>query len=132
MGCKEYVMGRRKLPHWTAMSELGTVGQARVMDCQRGRIWAMRMSSRALLALVMLGAVTGSASAENVYTLKIGCVLDPQHPLLVGGRRMAGVGENGSGGRLKINLFSSSQLRGPPEVPQNVQAGLVGGWALCC
>ena len=53
----------------------------------------MRMSSGALLALVMLGATIGSASAQDVYALKIGCVLDPQHPLLVGGRRMAELAE---------------------------------------
>ena len=42
----------------------------------------MRLSSGALLALVMLGTVAGPAAAQEVYTLKIGCVLDPQHPLL--------------------------------------------------
>src|SRR5262252_5324456 len=87
----------------------------------------MKMSSGALLALVMLGAAIGSASAQDVYTLKIGCVLDPQHPLLVGGRRMAEVAENESGGRLKINLYPSSQLGGQREVVQNVQAGVVDG-----
>src|SRR5262249_58548302 len=87
----------------------------------------MRMSSGALLALVMLGTTIGSASAQGVYTLKIGCVLDPQHPLLVGGRRMAEVAEKESGGRLKINLYPSSQLGGQREVLQNVQAGVVCG-----
>src|SRR6516162_2571635 len=87
----------------------------------------MKMSSGALLALVMLGATIGSASAQDVYTLKIGCVLDPQHPLLVGGRRMAEVAEKESGGRLKINLYPSSQLGGQREVLQNVQAGVVDG-----
>ena len=37
----------------------------------------MRMSSGALLALVMLGATIGPTSAQDVHTLKIGCVLDP-------------------------------------------------------
>src|SRR4029453_16103953 len=85
------------------------------------------MSLGALLALVMLGATIGPASAQDVYTLKIGCVLDPQHPLLVGGRRMAEVAEKESGGRLKINLYPSSQLGGQREVLQNVQAGVVDG-----
>jgi TRAP-type transport system periplasmic protein len=87
----------------------------------------MRMSLGALLALVMLGATIEPASAQDVYTLKIGCVLDPQHPLLVGGRRMAEVAEKESGGRLKINLYPSSQLGGQREVLQNVQAGVVDG-----
>src|SRR5437660_2054695 len=87
----------------------------------------MRMSLGALLALVMLGAATGSALAQDVYTLKIGCVLDPQHPLLVGARRLAEVAEKESGGRLKINVYPSSQLGGQREVVQNVQAGVVDG-----
>ena len=87
----------------------------------------MRMPSGALLALVMLGATIRFASAQDVYTLKIGCVLDPQHPLLVGGRRMAEVAEKDSGGRVKINLYPSSQLGGQREVLQNVQAGVVDG-----
>src|SRR6516165_12676594 len=87
----------------------------------------MTMSSVALLSLVMLGATIGSGSAQDVYTLKIGCVLDPQHPLLVGGRRLAEVAEQESGGRLKLNIYPSSQLGGQREVLQNVQAGVVDG-----
>jgi tripartite ATP-independent transporter DctP family solute receptor len=85
------------------------------------------MSSAALLALLMLGAIMGSASAQDAFTLKIGCVLDPQHPMLIGGRRMAEVVEKESGGRLKVNLYPSSQLGGQREVLQNVQAGVVDG-----
>jgi len=87
----------------------------------------MRISSGALLAFVMVGAMLRSAPAQDVHTLKIGCVLDPQHPLLVGGRRLAEVAEKESGGRLKINLYPSSQLGGQREVLQNVQAGVVDG-----
>jgi tripartite ATP-independent transporter DctP family solute receptor len=87
----------------------------------------MRLSCSAVLALAMFGAVGGSASAQELYTLKIGCVLDPQHPMLVGGRRMAEVSEKESGGRLKVNLYPSSQLGGQREVLQNVQAGVVDG-----
>ena len=87
----------------------------------------MRLSCGALLALVVLGAVAGPAAAQDVYTLKIGCVLDPQHPLLVGARRLAEVAEKESGGRLKINVYPSSQLGGQREVVQNVQSGVVDG-----
>jgi tripartite ATP-independent transporter DctP family solute receptor len=87
----------------------------------------MRFLCSAVLALAMFGAVGGSASAQEVYTLKVGCVLDPQHPLLVGGRRMAEVAEKESGARLKVNLYPSSQLGGQREVLQNVQAGVVDG-----
>ena len=60
-------------------------------------------------------------------TLKIACVLDAQHPLMVGGRRMAEIVERESKGRLKIALYPSSQLGGQREVLQNVQAGVVDG-----
>jgi TRAP-type transport system periplasmic protein len=81
----------------------------------------------ALLALVMVGGFAGASSAQETYTLKIGCVLDPQHPILVGARHMAEVAEKESGGRLKINVYPSSQLGGQREVVQNVQAGVVDG-----
>ncbi len=87
----------------------------------------MRNSWIALLALIMLGWIVGPTSAQDSYTLKIGCVLDAQHPILVGARRMAELAEKESGGRLKINLYPSSQLGGQREVVQNVQAGVVDG-----
>jgi tripartite ATP-independent transporter DctP family solute receptor len=87
----------------------------------------MRNSWIALLALIMLGWIVGPTSAQDSYTLKIGCVLDAQHPILVGARRMAELAEKESGGRLKINLYPSSQLGGQREVLQNVQAGVVDG-----
>ena len=87
----------------------------------------MRKRSSALVALVVAGAFAGSAAAQDVQTLKIACVLDAQHPLMVGGRRMAEVVERESKGRLKIALYPSSQLGGQREVLQNVQAGVVDG-----
>jgi TRAP-type C4-dicarboxylate transport system substrate-binding protein len=87
----------------------------------------MRNSPSALLALIMFGGLVGAASAQDTYTLKIACVLDSQHPILVGARRMAELAEKDSGGRLKLNLYPSSQLGGQREVLQNVQAGVVDG-----
>ena len=85
----------------------------------------MRTLPAALLALVIAGAFTPAASAQE--TLKIACVLDAQHPMMVGGRRMAEIVERESNGRLKIALYPSSQLGGQREVLQNVQAGVVDG-----
>ena len=76
----------------------------------------MRNRAGALVALVIAGAFTGSAAAQDVQTLKIACVLDAQHPLMVGGRRMAEIVERESKGRLKIALYPSSQLGGQREV----------------
>jgi len=87
----------------------------------------MTKVSGALVALAAAFAFAGAASAQDVQTLKIACVLDAQHPMLVGGRRMAEIVERESKGRLKIALYPSSQLGGQREVLQNVQAGIVDG-----
>src|ERR1700674_925524 len=87
----------------------------------------MRKRSSTIFALVIAGVFAGSASAQDVQILKIACVLDAQHPLMVGGRQMAEVVDRESKGRLKIVLYPSSQLGGQREVLQNVQAGVVDG-----
>jgi TRAP-type transport system periplasmic protein len=87
----------------------------------------MRTGLRAFVALVVATIITGSASAQEPQTLKIACVLDAQHPMMVGARRMAEIVERESNGRLKIALYPSSQLGGQREVLQNVQAGVVDG-----
>ena len=81
----------------------------------------------AVVAAVVAGTFPGTVSAQDVQTLKIACVLDAQHPLMVGGRRMAEIIERESKGRLKIALYPSSQLGGQREVLQNVQSGVVDG-----
>ena len=87
----------------------------------------MRYSHRALLALFMVAAFAGTASSQDVHSLKIACVLDAQHPVVIGARQMAEIAEKESGGRLKITVYPSSQLGGQREVLQNVQAGIVDG-----
>jgi TRAP-type transport system periplasmic protein len=87
----------------------------------------MRTGLRAFVALVGAAIFTGSASAQEPQTLKIACVLDAQHPMMVGARRMAEIVERESNGRIKIALYPSSQLGGQREVLQNVQAGVVDG-----
>jgi TRAP-type transport system periplasmic protein len=87
----------------------------------------MRKVLTTLAALFAASALTGSASAQEARILKIGCVLDAQHPMMVGARRMAEIIEGESNGRLKLALYPSSQLGGQREVLQNVQAGVVDG-----
>jgi TRAP-type transport system periplasmic protein len=86
------------------------------------------MKMRSLIAaLGLLAASVGVASAQETFTLKVGSILDPQHPLVIGARRMAEVAEAESKGRLKINVFPSSQLGAQREIWQNVQAGVIDG-----
>jgi tripartite ATP-independent transporter DctP family solute receptor len=87
----------------------------------------MSYSSRAVLALFMLAAFAGTAASQDVHNLKIACVLDAQHPVVIGARHLAEIAEKESGGRLRITVYPSSQLGGQREVLQNVQAGVVDG-----
>jgi TRAP-type transport system periplasmic protein len=83
------------------------------------------MRSFAWVTLV-LGLVAQGASAQE-FKFNLGCVLAPDHPVVVGLRRMAEVAEKQSGGRLKLEVFPSSQLGQQREMWQNTQAGLIGG-----
>jgi tripartite ATP-independent transporter DctP family solute receptor len=85
------------------------------------------MRNWSFVFVAIIAAAIASPSAAQEYNLKIACVLDPQHPILVGARHMAEVAEKESGGRLKINVYPSSQLGGQREVVQNMQAGVVDG-----
>jgi tripartite ATP-independent transporter DctP family solute receptor len=86
----------------------------------------MRKLTTSLAALAMLTATAGIASAQQ-FNLKIGSVIDAQHPLLTGARKMVEIVESESKGRIKITLYPSSQLGAQREVLQNMQAGLVDG-----
>jgi TRAP-type transport system periplasmic protein len=68
----------------------------------------------------------GSAMAQQV-TLKIGHVLDSQHPVHLGALKMAEVAAQRSGGRIKMEVYPSSQLGSDREAIQNVQSGTIEG-----
>ena len=79
-----------------------------------------------LLGVGMALGATAALAAEQ-YTLNIGHVLDPQHPVQIGGLRFAQVAAEKSGGRIKVNLFPSSQLGSDREALQNTQSGVIQG-----
>jgi tripartite ATP-independent transporter DctP family solute receptor len=79
-----------------------------------------------LLGVGMALGATAALAAEQ-YTLNIGHVLDPQHPVQVGGLRFAQVAAEKSGGRIKVNLYPSSQLGSDREALQNTQSGVIQG-----
>ena len=70
-------------------------------------------------------AATGAHAQE--FKFNIGIVLDAKHPVALGLNRMAEVAEKESGGKLKLEIFPSSQLGQQREMWQNTQAGLIGG-----
>ena len=86
-----------------------------------------RRAATGLLGGLLTAPFLRPVAAQEVRTLRIGSALDPQHPILVGARRMAEVAEAESGGKLRINLFPSSQLGSQREMWQNVQAGVLDG-----
>lgn len=83
------------------------------------------MKSLAWIAL-SIGLAAQGAWAQD-FKFNVGTVLDPKHPVSIGMYRMAEVAEKESGGRLKLEIFPSSQLGAQREMWQNVQAGLIGG-----
>ena len=68
-----------------------------------------------------------TASAQGTTTLKIGSILDLQHPVIMGAKRMAEIAEKESQGRLKVEVYPSSQLGQQREIWQSVQAGVIDG-----
>ena len=83
------------------------------------------MKQLAWVALSFALVAQGASAQEHKFN--IGTVLDPAHPVSVGLRKMAEVAEKESGGKLKVEVFPSSQLGGQREMWQNMQAGIIGG-----
>lgn len=82
---------------------------------------------RAAVAVFFAGCVTAGSAAAQQYTLKIGHVLDPQHPIQLGALKMAEVAAQLSNGRIKMEIYPSSQLGSDREAIQNVQSGTIEG-----
>ena len=80
-------------------------------------------------ALVVLGLAVGAgaSSAAEQYTLRIGHVLDAEHPQHLGALKFAQAAAEKSGGRIKINIFPNSQLGGDRELIQDTQSGVIQG-----
>ena len=81
----------------------------------------------ALVGLFVMAGSSMSARADDTYNLKIASILDSEHPVIIGARRMAEVAERESHGRLKIQIFPSSQLGSQREIWQSVQSGVIDG-----
>jgi TRAP-type transport system periplasmic protein len=85
------------------------------------------MKSLASIACALTLAAAAQGACAQEFKFNIGTVLDPKHPVSVGMVRMAEAAEKQSGGKLKLEIFPSSQLGAQREMWQNVQAGLIGG-----
>lgn len=87
----------------------------------------MKSLARIAIALGFAAGLAGQTASAQEFKFNLGTVLDPKHPVSVGMVRMAEVAEKASGGRLKLEIFPSSQLGAQREMWQNVQSGLIGG-----
>src|SRR3977135_2503020 len=72
-------------------------------------------------------ALAAQGVSAQEFKFNLGTVLAPKPPVSIGMVRMAEAAEKQSGGRLKLEIFPSSQLGAQREMWQNVQAGLIGG-----
>ncbi|MGQ0654834.1 MAG: TRAP transporter substrate-binding protein [Betaproteobacteria bacterium] len=79
------------------------------------------------LAAALSFALVATGAQAQEFKFNLGVVLDATHPVTLGLRRMAEVAEKDSGGRLKLEIFPSSQLGQQREMWQNTQAGLIAG-----
>lgn len=79
-----------------------------------------------IAAAVSLALAAAGAHAQE-FKFNIGIVLDATHPVALGLKRMAEVAEKDSGGKIKLEIFPSSQLGQQREMWQNTQAGLIAG-----
>ena len=79
------------------------------------------------LALGFAFAVAATGASAQDLKFNIGVVLDASHPVSIGLKRMAEVAEKESGGKLKVDIFPSSQLGQQREMWQNIQAGVIAG-----
>ena len=97
---------------------------------EKGGRETMKGRRRALIVMIAGLALTlpsAAGFAAEQYTLRIGHVLDAEHPQHIGAVRFAQVAAEKSGGRIKINVFPNSQLGGDRELIQDTQSGVIQG-----
>jgi tripartite ATP-independent transporter DctP family solute receptor len=75
-----------------------------------------------VLSLVVAGLVF-SAGQPEVQTIKLGHIRDEAHPTHKGALEFAELVEQGTGGRIKIEVFPNSQLGGIQEMFTQIQTG---------
>ncbi len=86
----------------------------------------MKKIVAALSANLAFALIAAGAQAQE-FKFNVGVVLDATHPVTLGLKRMAEVAEKDSGGRIKLEVFPSSQLGQQREMWQNTQAGIIAG-----
>jgi len=83
----------------------------------------MRRSGLLGMGLAVVLAVVVSSAAAQTYTMKIGIGHPPGQSFVVASEKFKGMVEKRSNGRLKVDIFHSSQLGGEREMQEMVALG---------
>ena len=77
-------------------------------------------------AVLMLFAWIGTAAAQYKATMKVGSVLNLDHPYMIGSQKFADLIKERTNGRITIVLYPSYQLgKGEREMTEGIQQGTI-------
>ncbi len=81
-----------------------------------------------LLFLVLGFAFPAPAQQAPEFKFDIASVLDPQHPIVLGGNLWAKIVAEKTKGRVQVSVYPNSQLGGNRETAQATQNGMIQGY----
>ena len=76
-----------------------------------------------LLATVMCGTVFATGVPEETISIKLGHIMDMEHPTHKAAVRFAELVKEASNGRIEVKVFPNSQLGAPAEMFTQLQSG---------
>ena len=76
-----------------------------------------------VLSLVVVGSFATGQMEDETMTIKLGHIRDTEHPTHRGALRFAELVEEGTDGRITVNVFPNSQLGGIQEMFAQVSSG---------
>ena len=86
----------------------------------------MKKSLLMLLVCVIVSAFFAPAFAASEYTIKVGSIVSDTHPDMLAMKKVfVPEVEEGSGGRIKVELYPNAQLGGDRELCEGVQMGTI-------
>lgn len=83
-----------------------------------------------LFAMLILGVSATSSEAKPEFTLEFGHIQNPGHALAIAPEEFKAMVEERTGGRVKVNLYPSSQLGSAREMMEQVTMGTLD--MTCC
>ena len=87
---------------------------------------------KAVFAVFLVLGWGGCREGETVTVIKLGHGLDPSHPVHLSMQFLAGRLEEGSGGRLRLDIYPSEQLGSERECLELLQIGSLGMTKVSC